>query len=62
MDYGFQVKKHRVVFAKTPRRQLFWDGGSINFQSSPTQIQVLWLYGKIEMVSHPNPTISFIKG
>ena len=31
----------------------------INFQLSPTQNQVLWLYGKIGMVSHPNPTISF---
>ena len=31
----------------------------ISFQLSPTQIQVLWLYGKIGMVSHPNPTISF---
>ena len=31
----------------------------INFQLSPTQIQVLWGYSKIGMVSHPNPTISF---
>jgi hypothetical protein len=34
----------------------------INFQSSPIQIRVLWLYGKTGMVSHPNTTISFIKG
>ena len=30
-----------------------------NFQLSPTHCQVLWLYGKAGMVSHPNPTISF---
>ena len=31
----------------------------INFQLSPTHCQVLWLYGKAGLVSHPNPTISF---
>ena len=32
----------------------------INFQLSPTQNhQVLWLYGKAGLVSHPNPTVSF---
>ena len=33
----------------------------INFQSSPTQIRVLWLYGKIGMVSHPD-NLQFYKG
>ena len=26
----------------------------IKFQSSPTQIRVSWLYGKVGMVSHPD--------
>ena len=30
--------------------------------AKPYPIQVLWLYGNFGMVSHPNATISFIKG